>query len=405
MTWLIGYTRRRIKVVNNQVADYQMKLIVHKLGSALDTSTDIYLQGNVKDDFSDIRFTGPDQTTLLGYWIESITGTTPDLVATVWVKVPILTPINNIYIYYDNPSAISLSSGKDTFIVYDDFATGSSEQWTMTGVTSDRTTNHRLNISGVTSLTSAYLDKGSDIGDYEFLYDYVRTSTAGSQGFGVATTDTITSSYNTAVNDGIGAFDHLILNGIQTKWNYPRNNGVQYGTNTSATTSNIHIWASLRRLNDVLIYTGYTDSARTTQLWNTSITITGITNQRYIYAVATMSDNGIAATGWLSGIRIRKLVATEPTFGVSGIEESNITAIDIISDQYTCVSSCSITAGITWRNDGNNSVTLRPAIIIDGITLVYGNTDLTISAGSIGYGLVTTDILPLGTYTICPYPN
>ena len=104
MTWLTGWTRRRIKVVESlTVVDYQMKLIVHK-GSGSDNPTDVYLSGYLKDDFSDLRFTGPDQTTLLNYWIESITGTTPNLVAAVWIKIPTLTPINNIYIYYDNPS-------------------------------------------------------------------------------------------------------------------------------------------------------------------------------------------------------------------------------------------------------------------------------------------------------------
>jgi hypothetical protein len=131
MAWLAGWTRRKSKVVNNPVTDYQMKLICHK-GLGTDSSTDIYLDGHVKDDFADLRFTGPDQVTPLDYWIESIISG----VATVWIKIPTLVPVNNIYIYYDNPIATSSSNGPNTFDFFDDFSgtTYDAGKWNLTGV-------------------------------------------------------------------------------------------------------------------------------------------------------------------------------------------------------------------------------------------------------------------------------
>ncbi len=125
--WLSGWNYRKSKVINGSTAgaqtDYQMKLTVYK-GIGTDTTDIIYLNNHIKDDFSDLRFTGSDQITLLNYWIESyISGES----ATVWVKVPNIPVSPNttiIYIYYYNPIAISASNGTNTFDVFDDFEGG-----------------------------------------------------------------------------------------------------------------------------------------------------------------------------------------------------------------------------------------------------------------------------------------
>jgi YVTN family beta-propeller protein len=79
---------------------------------------------SMKTDFSDIRFTDFNGTSLLNHWMES---KTDGVSAIFWVKVPYI-PISpntiNIYVYYGNPSVASTSNGDNTFTFFDTFGTG-----------------------------------------------------------------------------------------------------------------------------------------------------------------------------------------------------------------------------------------------------------------------------------------
>jgi hypothetical protein len=67
-----------------------------------------YNAQKVKLDYSDIRFTGPDGSAQLSYWMEKD--------ATFWVKVPsVPTGTSTIYMYYGNPTVVSTSSFTDAF--------------------------------------------------------------------------------------------------------------------------------------------------------------------------------------------------------------------------------------------------------------------------------------------------
>ena len=69
----------------------------------------VYLGGKCETDFTDIRFTGPDGQTLLGYWLEDKTDSN---FALFWVRVPSI-PASpgtmQIYIYYGASGVPSLS--------------------------------------------------------------------------------------------------------------------------------------------------------------------------------------------------------------------------------------------------------------------------------------------------------
>jgi len=81
--------------------------------------------GLCKSDFSDLRFTTSDGVTLLDYWIELISGTTPNQVATVWIEFDSIgTGATTFYMYYGNAGASAVSSGTNTFIAFDDFERG-----------------------------------------------------------------------------------------------------------------------------------------------------------------------------------------------------------------------------------------------------------------------------------------
>ncbi|MFA6897644.1 MAG: DUF2341 domain-containing protein [Patescibacteria group bacterium] len=86
-------------------------------------SVPVTYSANMKADFSDIRFTDSNGTTLLNHWMESKTDSTS---ANFWVKIPsiLASPSTaTIYMYYGNGAATSTSSGSDTFNFFDDFNT------------------------------------------------------------------------------------------------------------------------------------------------------------------------------------------------------------------------------------------------------------------------------------------
>ena len=104
-------------------------------------STNVYLGTNVKDDFTDLRFTASGGSSTLPYWIESYTsGQSAD----VWVNFDSIgTGATTFYMYYGNSGASAqyatpLLAGKATFTLFDDFNDGSYDTattWTTGGGT------------------------------------------------------------------------------------------------------------------------------------------------------------------------------------------------------------------------------------------------------------------------------
>lgn len=127
MDRLSGYLYRKsitLSRASGAVTDYQMKLLVGESAGA--SGADVDCGGKCLTTFNDLRFTAPDGTTLLSYWIESISGTTPNQIATVWIKFnSIGTEATTFYLNYGNSEAAAYSSIADTFILGDDFERGS----------------------------------------------------------------------------------------------------------------------------------------------------------------------------------------------------------------------------------------------------------------------------------------
>ena len=113
----------------NQLTDagtgYQIKLIVH-YGAGADSGEDVFLNGNSRNDFADLRFF--EGSTELPYWMESMS---PGSAAIFWVKLNGDLSSHNIdlTIKYGNPSATSTSNAENTFIFFDDFSKDLSK-WT-----------------------------------------------------------------------------------------------------------------------------------------------------------------------------------------------------------------------------------------------------------------------------------
>jgi hypothetical protein len=92
---------------------YQLSLTVH-YGAGTDSGTNIYLNALCNTDFSDIRFTKSDGSTLLDYWLKSKTDGDN---AVFWIEfIGNLNSAASIYINFGNASASSTSSEANTFV-------------------------------------------------------------------------------------------------------------------------------------------------------------------------------------------------------------------------------------------------------------------------------------------------
>ncbi|MDP3012651.1 MAG: DUF2341 domain-containing protein, partial [Candidatus Subteraquimicrobiales bacterium] len=112
---------------------YQVRVRVGESSATgtLGTDVDIRVDGRstaTSGIFNDVRFTDSTGTAAgeLSHWRESVTGTTPNRIATYWVKVTAdLGTAQSIHIYYGNASAVAstYNSGTNTFMFFDDFET------------------------------------------------------------------------------------------------------------------------------------------------------------------------------------------------------------------------------------------------------------------------------------------
>ena len=154
--------RKKITIAGSVGAgtNYQVLLKIGESSGA--SGADFNLEGlsakfpSGKNDGGDLRFTASDGTTLQDFWVESVSGTSPNRVAYVWVEVSAdLGTSQSIYCYYGNPNATNASNGDNTFVFFDDFG-GSSlnpNKWTVDDdtVISYSVANSLLTISGTSS--------------------------------------------------------------------------------------------------------------------------------------------------------------------------------------------------------------------------------------------------------------
>jgi hypothetical protein len=131
-TWgLAGWTYRKCHFINQTIGagtNYQVAVTVN-YGSGTDNGSNIYCNSHCQTDFSDMRFTSSDGSTLLSYWLQSYTASSS---AIFWVKVSAnLSNAQTIYIYYGKSGETTTSSGANTFILFDDGSSVGS--WSVNG--------------------------------------------------------------------------------------------------------------------------------------------------------------------------------------------------------------------------------------------------------------------------------
>jgi len=123
--WLTGWTYRVSHIIDSAIGagvNYTMPITVIN-GTGTDSGDTIFAFNKTKSDFSDVRFTNSDGSTLLYYWNETVNiGAN----ATFWFKDidNLSTTSSTIYVYYENPNVswdTTYCSMANTFVFGDDF--------------------------------------------------------------------------------------------------------------------------------------------------------------------------------------------------------------------------------------------------------------------------------------------
>ncbi len=122
--------RIRVSLTNNSAAE----LTGFQVFTTLDTSTLITAK-KMQSSCQDLRVTDANGKTL-PYWIEEGSAACNTASTKVWTKIPSL-PLSGavIYLYYGNPSALSLADGNNVFEFFDDFNASllNTKKWAATG--------------------------------------------------------------------------------------------------------------------------------------------------------------------------------------------------------------------------------------------------------------------------------
>jgi len=307
--WLSGYGyRKKITISSSsELTDYQLKFTVNR-STGTDSGFVVYIGTNCKDDYSDVRFTNSSDE-LLSYWIESSDASS----ATIWVEADSLPSGNTtMYLYYDNSSAVSVSNGTNTFIVFDDFSGASLNTAIWNRHTNGTTTATQS--GGKLTLTTAAGNSN---------WQSIRSKT--------------TVSYNTSmrvkISQGAAQYQGWV-GGSQTFDGYgypttayyvmwiaggystPSSLNTNVGTTTISSPGTTEYTYDIHggQNNQAVIRNGSSLGTRTDALTNTSYTV----------HVGMVSAYNAGYSLILDFLLVRKYTATEPTISSWGSEESRL---------------------------------------------------------------------------------
>jgi large repetitive protein len=263
--------------------------------------TDLYNQGKLENDCSDIRFTNSTQIEL-SYWIEScnVNGSN----SSFWVKVPSIAAAGNttVYMYYGNPNVVNKSNATTTFDFYDPGNVVGN--WTIAG-TAGQTAAQGLpqpsyyatsnngdymfkNASLTTNRIIEYNSRSDGLGNLFFLTNnagngqHMRLETRGGN------------------NAGIGSAASW------TSWSVPSQTCANLATNT---------WFNFRLEIGATTAQAYIDDVAC----GGAFTFTN--NGGYIGLVGDAL--GGAYTTWWDNIRVRKYSSTTPSYSLVGEEKGS----------------------------------------------------------------------------------
>jgi len=286
--------------------NYQMQLTV-QYGAGTDATSTVYCNSKCNTDFSDIRFTSNNGTSLLDYWIEA---STSSVSALVWVEVasiPASPGGTTIYMYYGNSGATSASNISNTFIFGDDFLGSSvdTDKWTVTGAPTVA--------SGIMQCKTATTETNSIVSKTTFSTNLAMRARFKSKHFNSISYNEELSFFGGGM---VSAFPcHPTLTGKFTTYN------------SDYQTTSISGWSADTYLINDQMRNGTTsvifkvDDANTV----THSTQVPITNATIRFQAKSLADSEVDVD-W---VLVRQYLGTEPTWGSWGSEEqgTNPTAV------------------------------------------------------------------------------
>jgi hypothetical protein len=307
-------------------------LTVH-YGSGTDSGEDVYLNRSCTSDFGDVRFTDDDGSTLLDYWLEE---KTDGANATFWVEVADDLTLYDvtIYVYYGNGAVSSVSSGVDTFLLFDDFvgSGGSAPNSSVWAVAKNGSSNAIVDLDGNGNLrlagepdvdsSGSVLSLGSLPANNIMLVlrrmatdDYYRDASLGSGGVVSMTGDG--AWYHTTLANGYMLYIECESAG------YRRHMEMFDGVRT--TLSNTEDAPSL----DVFHREehSYLSNGELTSSFDGGNSLTNnntnhLNLEKYVLLSQGEYSNGYGGTSYVDWVFVRRCVATEPDHGDWGAEES-----------------------------------------------------------------------------------
>jgi len=254
----------------------------------------------------DLRFTASDGSTLLDFWVESVSGTSPNRLAKVWVEVPGDLSQKDIYCYFGNASATNASNGSNAFLFFED-ASGDLSKWTV--------------ISGTWEISSGEIKHTGAGGD-----NIIKAN--------------ITPPNNLAIHykaklSNVTSWPNVIAAAVRanTSWNAGCNSDIRPADPTTTQRWSIQYWNGSNWVS--LTGTNFTYSANTyysvifklvgssLKAWLNDANLLSATNSSFTSGLIVFRANCQSGQyGYLDTIFVRNATANEPAFSSAGALET-----------------------------------------------------------------------------------
>lgn len=309
---IFGFKYRRAITINNpgsSLTDYQILVTV-------DTAS-LISAGKMNSDCSDIEF-GDSDLNGYPYWIESGCNSAN---TRIWVRVTnIPAGTKTIYMYYGNPSAVSMSNGEATFEFFDDFEGTSldTSKWSVSSSNySVSNSILRINNGGIrTADPIISLDNGYVL-EAKVIYYGISPTYSG-------TVSGVSNGYTAGGNSEADA-TVLYMRGSNSRDVYRwvgsgATTSYDCGAGVFVFTSSDNTWYVLsEKFNSSGVVLG---KDRSTETW---VSCNWARHINYItlgyFTGSTSADAQDTGYDW---VFVRKYSPTEPTVSVSSTEETNL---------------------------------------------------------------------------------
>lgn len=307
-------------------------------------TTPLYEAGKLNITCNDLRFLNGSDNTELDFWTENCTTNDNTTNSIIWVEVDEIN--TTIYMYYGNPNIGSESDGNATFLIFDDFESGSID----TGMwfkQRDNQAGWKINctqpISGTCSL---WPDTSTDT-DYSLLI--ANTGIAGATGIcsrvlteGIGSAGqgrpkiTIAMEKQSGTTDNKGYVFEWFSDDVRTSELQPARVTVVENTSIGFTTANDIIYTiELCRLNNETLNTSFYNNTESVTLNGTEI------NQTFDYTGVGINNWGINLDALFDNFFTYKWDGEDITYSF-GDEEELIISVTFINQSPADVNSLNL---------------------------------------------------------------